>query len=162
MATSGPSARVEAQLDDAAGARRGDAEADRVEVLEVVRVERDPVAVLDERGALAAAGVGRGLVHDARGTRRSAWLSAVRPVVDQYSACLSLGCRIACGAAGDGADGAGALVGVRRLDDREDVGLGAVAAVRGRVERALAALLLGQLVGVLVMAERCSASRRRS
>ena len=39
----------------------GDAEGDRVEVLEVVRVEGDPVAVLDERGGVAAAHVGRRL-----------------------------------------------------------------------------------------------------
>ena len=44
----------------------GDAEGDRVEVLEVVRVERDPVAVLDEGRGVAAADVGRGLVDDAR------------------------------------------------------------------------------------------------
>src|SRR4029078_12663098 len=66
---------------------------------------------------------------------------------------LELGLEDRLRAAGGRAGAGAARVGVGGLDDREDVGLGAVAAVRPGLERALAALLLGQLVGVLVMAE---------
>ena len=80
--------------------------------------------------------------------------SAVRPVCAQYSACLSLGWRIASSRPVIAPRRAGALVGVGRLDDREDVRFGAVTAVGLGLERALAALLLGQLVRVLVVAQR--------
>ena len=80
--------------------------------------------------------------------------AGARPVAVKYSACLRLGCRLLDGPAGQRAGAAGAaVVGVGGLEDREDVGLGAVPGGQRGLDGAGAAGVLLQRVGVLVVAE---------